>query len=103
MVLGTGGFGRAFKVTRNSWDYVHFAVTSNPTMEWTVHHLREATPFGDQPKYLFRDNDKIFGAGVPHFLKSSGSGSRTAVHGRIRSSSDSLVRCDASSSTMSSP
>ena len=41
-------------------------------MEWIVQQLREATPFGDQPKYLFRDNDRIFGAGVPHFLKSSG-------------------------------
>ncbi len=59
-------------IKHSTREVVHFAVTSNPTMEWTVQQLREATPFGEQPKYLFRDNDKIFGAGVPHFLKSSG-------------------------------
>ena len=32
--------------------------------------IREATPFGIQPKYLFRDNDAIYGNGVGAFLKS---------------------------------
>ena len=41
-------------------------------MEWTIQQLREATPFGLQPKYLYRDNDAIFRYGVPDFLKSSG-------------------------------
>ena len=50
----------------------HFAVTEAPHMEWVVQQLREATPFGEQPKYLFRDNDGIYGYGVPRFLKSCG-------------------------------
>jgi hypothetical protein len=34
--------------------------------------MREATPFGQQPKHLFRDNDGIFGYGVRTFLVSCG-------------------------------
>ncbi|MCZ6602153.1 MAG: hypothetical protein O6952_04030, partial [Planctomycetota bacterium] len=50
----------------------HFTVTEAPHMTWVVQQLREATPFGQQPKYLFRDNDGIYGYGVPRFLKSCG-------------------------------
>ena len=35
-----------------------------------IQQLREATPFGFQPKYLFRDNDQIYGHGVRRFLDS---------------------------------
>ena len=49
-----------------------FAVTANPTMEWVIQQLREATPFGEQPRYLFRDNDGIYGHGVRAFLISCG-------------------------------
>ncbi|HEX3046998.1 MAG TPA: transposase family protein, partial [Bacillota bacterium] len=38
----------------------HFAVTSHPTSAWVTHQIREATPFGIQPKYLIHDNDSIF-------------------------------------------
>jgi putative transposase len=41
---------------------VHFNVTAHPTSEWTVQQLREAFPFGQIPRYLLRDRDKIFGA-----------------------------------------
>jgi hypothetical protein len=37
---------------------VHFAVTAHPTMAWVIQQLREAMPFGQQPSYLFRDNDE---------------------------------------------
>ena len=37
-----------------------------------VQQLREATPFGFQPRYLFRDNDKIYGDGVRAFLEGCG-------------------------------
>jgi len=50
----------------------HFAVTAHPTMEWVIQQLREATPFGRQPRYLLRDNDGIFGYGVRAFLESCG-------------------------------
>jgi hypothetical protein len=51
---------------------VRFSVTSHPSMNGVIQPLREAMPFGTQPKYLFRDNDSIYGLGVKAFLKSSG-------------------------------
>jgi len=51
---------------------LHFAVTPNPTMEWVIQQLREAMPFGEQPRYLFRDNDGIYGHGVHGFLTCCG-------------------------------
>ncbi|MCJ7751241.1 MAG: integrase core domain-containing protein [Armatimonadetes bacterium] len=51
---------------------LHFAITPNPTMEWVIQQLREATAFGCQPRYLFRDNDGIYGHGVRAFLISCG-------------------------------
>ena len=51
---------------------VHFAITRNPLMKWVIQQLREAMPFGLQPKYLFRDNDGIYGNGVRAFLDSCG-------------------------------
>jgi len=50
----------------------HFAVTSHPSMKWAIQQLREATPFDGQPRYVFRDNDGIFGYGVRAFLESCG-------------------------------
>ena len=51
---------------------VHFGVTTNPTADWTVNQLREATPFDEKPKYIVHDNDSIFrSAQVQNFLKSS--------------------------------
>ena len=41
-------------------------------MDWVIQQLREAIPFGLQPKYLFRDNDGIYGNGVKAFLKRCG-------------------------------
>ena len=40
---------------------VHMAVTRNPTDEWTAQQLRDATPFGEGPRYLIRDNDSKHG------------------------------------------
>ena len=53
-------------------EVVHVAVTLNPTMEWVIQQLREAMPFGEQPRYLLRDNDGIYGHGVHAFLISCG-------------------------------
>ena len=53
-------------------EVLHFAVTPHPTMEWVIQQLREATPFGKQPRYVFRDNDGIFGYGVRAFLERCG-------------------------------
>jgi len=49
---------------------VHFATTSAPSMQWVIQQLREAMPFGRQPRFVFRDNDGIYGNGVGEFLDS---------------------------------
>jgi len=40
---------------------VHVGVTRNPTDAWVAQQLREATPFGQGPKHLIRDNDQKYG------------------------------------------
>jgi transposase InsO family protein len=40
---------------------VHFGVTRSPTDAWVAQQLREATPFGEGPRYLIRDNDRKYG------------------------------------------
>jgi transposase InsO family protein len=57
-------------IDHGSRKVIHFKATENPTMQWVIQQLREATPFGFQPKYLFRDNDRIYGHGVRRFLDS---------------------------------
>jgi transposase InsO family protein len=49
---------------------IDFATTHHPSMEWVIQQLREATPFGRQPRYVFLDNDSIYGHGVRKFLDS---------------------------------
>jgi transposase InsO family protein len=39
---------------------VHTGVTKYPTDEWAAQQLREATPWGEGPKYLIRDRDKKY-------------------------------------------
>src|SRR5437588_1990894 len=45
---------------------IHVDVTRSPTDLWVAQQLREATPYGEGPKYLIRDNDCKFG---PHFAR----------------------------------
>jgi putative transposase len=40
---------------------VHFAVTANPTAEWTARQLLEAFPWDSAPRYLLRDRDGVYG------------------------------------------
>ena len=40
---------------------VHFGVTTSPTDQWTAQQLREATCFGEGPRFLIRDNDIMYG------------------------------------------
>ena len=40
---------------------VHLNVTAHPTAEWVWRQLIEATPWGEQPKYLIRDRDCCYG------------------------------------------
>jgi putative transposase len=40
---------------------VHFAVTANPSAEWTSRQLLEAFPWDSAPRYLLRDRDGSYG------------------------------------------
>ncbi len=40
---------------------VHAAVTRHPSEVWVAQQLREATPFGEGPRFLVRDNDRKYG------------------------------------------
>jgi len=40
---------------------VHFSITAHPTDEWVAQQLREATPFGQAPRFLIRDRDSKYG------------------------------------------
>ncbi len=41
---------------------VHVGVTRAPNQQWVAQQLREATPFGQAPRFLIRDRDDKFGA-----------------------------------------
>ncbi len=40
---------------------VHVNVTTNPTLPWVKQQIREATAWGQTPRFLVHDNDGIFG------------------------------------------
>ena len=48
---------------------VHFGVTRSPNDAWVAQQLREATPFGEGPRFLIRDNDNKFGAAFDRVAK----------------------------------
>ena len=51
-----------FIIELKSRKVIHVGVTRSPTDPWVAQHLREATPYGQAPKYLIRDNDSKFGS-----------------------------------------
>ena len=55
-----------FVVALGSRRVVHVGVTRHPTDAWVAQQLREATPFGQQPRYLIRDNDRKYGPDFAH-------------------------------------
>ena len=50
-----------FVVKHGNREVVHFNVTRAPSDEWTSQQLREATPWGEGPRFLIRDNDGKYG------------------------------------------
>jgi len=50
-----------FFVVHGTREIVHLNVTRSPTDAWAAQQLREATPYGDGPRYVIRDNDDKFG------------------------------------------
>ena len=51
---------------------IHTGVTKYPTDEWTAQQLREATPWGEGPKYLIRDRDSKYATHFSTVAVSSG-------------------------------
>ncbi len=51
-----------FLVELGSRRVVHVGVTRHPTDEWVAQQLREATPYGEGPRCLLRDNDRKYGS-----------------------------------------
>jgi putative transposase len=50
-----------FIIELKSRKVIHVGVTRHPTDAWVAQQLREATPFGQAPRFLIRDNDAKFG------------------------------------------
>ncbi|WP_240456673.1 integrase core domain-containing protein [Virgibacillus halodenitrificans] len=60
---------------------VHFNVTTNPDAEWVVQQFRNATPYGEVPKYLIHDKDPLFRANkFQRFLQTSGIQSKKTAY-----------------------
>jgi transposase InsO family protein len=51
-----------FIIEHKSRRVLHMGVTRSPTDPWVSQQLREATPYGQVPKYLICDNDSKFGS-----------------------------------------
>ena len=61
-----------FIVELKSRRVIHVGVTRSPTDAWVAQQLREATPYGQAPKYLIRDNDSKFGSSFARVAATSG-------------------------------
>jgi putative transposase len=51
---------------------IHVNVTRSPTDPWVAQQLREATPYGERPRYLIRDHDRKFGPSFTRVATTSG-------------------------------
>lgn len=60
-----------FIVELGSRRVVHFNTTSHPTDAWVAQQLREATPFGQHPRFLIRDRDRKYGQSFAAVAKGS--------------------------------
>ncbi len=61
-----------FVIALGSRRVVHVGVTRHPTDTWVAQQLREATPYGEQPRYLIRDNDSKYGRAVARVAAANG-------------------------------
>src|SRR6266487_5053302 len=61
-----------FLIELKSRRVIHVNVTRSPTDLWVAQQLREATPSGQTPKYLIRDNDRKFASHVARVATTSG-------------------------------
>ena len=76
-----------FIIDVNARCVVHLAVTRAPTRQWTAQQLRNATPFGQGPRFLIRDRDDKFGPVFDRVAKGAGTRVvRTAVQAPLMNS-----------------
>lgn len=61
-----------FIIEHGSRRVVHAGVTRNPTDEWVAQQVRNATPFGEGPRFLICDNDDKFGPRFEQAVKGAG-------------------------------
>jgi putative transposase len=61
-----------FIVEHGSRRVVHVGVTRHPTDAWVAQQLREATPYGERPRFLLRDHDAKYGARFAQLAEASG-------------------------------
>ena len=61
-----------FLIELKSRRVIHVNVTRSPTDRWVAQQLREATPYGQTPTYLIRDNDRKFGPSFARVAATSG-------------------------------
>ena len=70
---------------------VHFHITEHPTAAWTAQQVIQAFPWGEAPRYLLRDRDRIFSASFRQRMQHMGIEEvliAPGVRGRIRTSND---------------
>jgi transposase InsO family protein len=53
-------------------EIVWINVTSHPTAQWIAQQITEAFPWNEAPRYLIRDQDKIYGVAVTRRLRAMG-------------------------------
>ncbi|NLF79082.1 MAG: transposase [Chloroflexi bacterium] len=61
-----------FIIEHGSRRVVQVGVTRNPTDEWVAQQVRNATPFGEDPRFLICDNDDKFGLHFEQAVKGAG-------------------------------
>src|SRR5260221_2885526 len=61
-----------FIIELQSRKVIHVGVTRSPTDAWVAQQLREATAYGQGPKYLIRDRDDKFGSSFARVAATSG-------------------------------
>ncbi len=61
-----------FLIELKSRKVIHVGVTRSPSDPWVAQQLREATPYGQGPKYLICDHDSKFGPCFACVAKTSG-------------------------------
>ncbi len=61
-----------FLVELGSRRVVHLGVTRHPTDAWVAQQLREATPYGEGPRFLLRDNDSTYGSAFARVAAATG-------------------------------